>query len=121
MSEQITLRQAKQWRAENQLLREQVAALRSEVDGLHARIGMMQGPPAFEEEESFNLFAAVIIWLFLGGLGFHRFYVGDTGRGAALMVSCVAMFLTAGLWAIVHIPWFLLDGACLFSDPRARR
>lgn len=136
MSEQITLRQAKQWRAENQLLREQVAALRSEVDGLHARIGVMQ-KGGDRDDGSFSLIAALALWFFAGTVGAHRFYIRDyvTGfflLGSALMLPVaifVAVLMNSGhwladlwlLWVGVHCLFVLVDGICLFFDKRARR
>lgn len=49
--------------------------------------------------------ATWLLWLFLGGLGGHRFYLGYIGRG-------IAMFLTLGglgIWALIDA--FFIPGA----------
>ena len=137
MTEKITLGQAKQWRAENQLLREQVAALRSEVDGLHARLGVMQSARE-PEDGTFSLIAALALWFFAGAVGAHRFYIRDWVTGFFLLGSALllpfAWFFTimAGadslamgpiwfLWFGFHCLCVLVDGICLFFDKRARR
>src|SRR5689334_2894670 len=40
------------------------------------------------------------IWLFLGGLGGHRFYMGNTGYAVAMFFF---NWLTLGIWAIIDI------------------
>ncbi len=64
---------------------------------------------------------AYVLWLFLDGLGGHRFYNGNTGSAVAqllmtifgwllLMVAGVGMFLliSVGIWVLVDA--FLITG-----------
>lgn len=48
--------------------------------------------------------AAYLLWLFLGGFGAHRFYLGQTGTGAAQLI----LFLLGWLTLIIGIGLFLL-------------
>lgn len=64
--------------------------------------------------------AAYIIWLFLGGLGGHRFYLGRTGSGVAMLILFILgwvllpvgvgafCLIIVGIWAIVDA--FLIPG-----------
>ena len=49
-----------------------------------------------------------LFWFFLGGFGAHRFYAGEVGMGLALLCSFIASVLTAGLWLIPHMIWFIV-------------
>lgn len=57
---------------------------------------------------------AILLCLFFGCLGFHRFYVGKVGTG-------ILMFLTGGLFGI----WTLIDFIVLlcgsFTDSNGER
>lgn len=66
--------------------------------------------------------AAVLFALFFGALGVHRFYLGHTGTGAAMLVlwvvglatACIyvgyAFWLVIGVWAIIDAILILTDG-----------
>ena len=63
---------------------------------------------------------AYVLWFFLGGLGVHRFYIGRTGSGIAMLLILIVGWLTTvfvvgfallvalGIWWIVDA--FLLSG-----------
>lgn len=48
---------------------------------------------------------ALILSIFLGGLGADRFYIGDNGLGIAKLLTCGGL----GLWTIID--WFLIIGS----------
>lgn len=51
-----------------------------------------------DDRSSKNWLAALLLCIFLGGLGIHRFYVGKVGTG-------ILMLLTAGGFGI----WLIID------------
>lgn len=88
----------------------------------------MTPPPASADARSMMLYdsqkksagIAYLFWFFLGGLGAHRFYLGRTGSGAAMLAICVLSLLllvvgigalglvVIGIWALVDA--FLIPG-----------
>jgi len=52
---------------------------------------------------------AYLLWLFLGGVGAHRFYLGRTGSGFVYVCLFVLTVLTGGLMGIALGAWVLLD------------
>ncbi len=51
---------------------------------------------------------AFILCFFLGGLGIHRFFIGDTGIGAAQLILTILLCGSGGLWAFIDL--FLIWG-----------
>ena len=67
--------------------------------------------------------AAYVLWFFLGGFGAHRFYLGETGTGAAILaitvVSLLLMLAAIGFFTIwISIIWVFID---LFLIPGITR
>lgn len=68
-------------------------------------VGVVQpaGPPKSRA-------TAALLCFFLGGLGIHRFYTGQTGLGLALLLQTLILVpLTLGLWLIVILVWVVID------------
>ncbi|WP_293405341.1 TM2 domain-containing protein [Phenylobacterium sp.] len=63
---------------------------------------------------------AYLLWIFLGGVGAHRFYLGRTGSGIAMLALTIlgwALLLAAGFGLLFLVPlgiWLLVD---LFTIP----
>jgi hypothetical protein len=106
--ERITLGQARRWRDENEQLRAREAALEREVELLRRQVESIhrvaEALAAAKREEpepaTFSRVSALIVLLLGGGLGLHRFYVGDGLRGAVLLLSFAAALLADGLWLL---------------------
>jgi len=57
---------------------------------------------------------AYLLWFFLGSLGVHRFYLGQTGTGAAMAILCVlswaTTFIVIGFFGLGILGiWWLVD------------
>lgn len=63
---------------------------------------------------------AILLALFLGTIGIHRFYVGKVGTGILMLVLTITFF---GM--VITIPWAVLDFvmACVgvFRDSEGRK
>lgn len=64
--------------------------------------------------EAKSVGAAYLIWLFLGGLGVHRFYLSRSGSGVAMLLFTIVgiVLLPVGVGAIALIAvgiWVLVD------------
>lgn len=58
-----------------------------------------------------NKLAAVLLAVFFGGLGFHKFYLGYTGQGMTmLMTSIIGGIITAGFVTLVIVVIGLIEG-----------
>ena len=56
---------------------------------------------------------ALLLCFFLGCLGIHRFYVGKTGSGIAMLLTCGG----CGIWALVDFIMILVNS---FTDKDGR-
>lgn len=66
---------------------------------------------------------AYLLWFFFGGFGGHRFYLGETGSAAALLiitlVSIALMFVVVGFFTLaISAIWVFVD---LFLIPGIAR
>jgi TM2 domain-containing membrane protein YozV len=80
--------------------------------------GYIVTPPARKEAG-----IAYLLWLFLGGLGVHKFYLGRTGEGVTLLVLTVlgwatAAFLVGFVGLAIVFVWLVVD---LFTIPGQTR
>jgi len=61
-------------------------------------------PPASATKSEKNTLVALLLCIFLGTLGVHRFYVGKIGTGFAVLgVAIVTLGIGGAVWAIVDI------------------
>ena len=58
-------------------------------------------------EKVYSKLVALLLWLFLGWIGAHRFYIGDSGTGA-IYVLCL-------LFCWLFIPAFILIGLLVYD------
>jgi TM2 domain-containing membrane protein YozV len=56
------------------------------------------------KSEKSNL-VALLLCLFLGGLGVHRFYVGKIGTGVLMLVTLGGL----GIWALIDLIFIALS------------
>ena len=58
-------------------------------------------------EKVYSKLVALLLWIFLGWIGAHRFYIGDSGTGA-IYVLCL-------LFCWLFIPAFVLIGLLVYD------
>ena len=70
-----------------------------------------------------NKYVAAIIAFFAGPLGIHRFYLGRTGSGIAMLIlTCTIVGLIVSIpWAIVDMIRYLVMSDREFAERYARR
>jgi TM2 domain-containing membrane protein YozV len=79
-------------------------------------------PPARLDDDR-NKFVAAIIAFLVGPLGIHRFYLGRTGSGIAmLLLSCTVVGLLLTIpWAFIDMIRYLIMSDREFAERYARR
>jgi TM2 domain-containing membrane protein YozV len=70
-----------------------------------------------------NRFVAALIAFFIGPLGIHRFYLGRTGSGIAMIVlTCTVIGLLVTIpWAFIDMIRYLVMSDRDFADRYARK
>lgn len=66
-----------------------------------------------QQKTNKSMLCAVILWLLLGGIGAHRFYLGDTA-GGTLMLLCL-LFSWLIIPGIILLIWWVIDIILLVS------
>lgn len=70
--------------------------------------------PAGSQQKS--KIAAGLLGIFLGGLGIHNFYLGNTNRGLIQLLVClIGGVITCGLAAIAMEIWGLVEGIMILT------
>ena len=69
---------------------------------------------------------AYLLWFFLGALGAHRFYLGATGTGIAMLLLFVLSWLTIAAYvgAVLLVAfgiWWLIDASLIPGMVRSSR
>ena len=71
------------------------------------------GYPAYVASQPKSKIIAILLAVFLGALGIHRFYLGHTGLGIAMLLITV---LSAGALAFVTFIWSIIDVVLIATD-----
>ena len=72
--------------------------------------------PGYRSEKSVSphsRLAALLLCVFLGGLGVHRFYVGKVGTGVAMIFTLGGL----GIWVLIDLIMIVVGG---FTDAEGR-
>lgn len=70
-------------------------------------------PGGFAGQSSKSKLAAILLAIFLGAFGIHRFYLGHTGSAVAMLLLTV---LTCGYGGIITGIWALIDALLIATD-----
>lgn len=88
--------------------------------------GAYQPPPpsaGYQSGNDRNKVVAALLAFFLGPIGVHRFYLGRTGSGIAMLVLCCTVigFAVTIPWAIIDMIRYLVMSDSEFAARYARR
>ncbi len=67
------------------------------------------------EESKKSRLVALLLCIFLGGLGIHRFYVGKVGTGILTIITIAGFF---GIWPLIDL---ILIAMGSFKDSEGKR
>jgi TM2 domain-containing membrane protein YozV len=72
--------------------------------------------PGYESGKAvspYSRLAALLLCIFLGGLGVHRFYVGKVGTGVAMIFTLGGL----GIWVLIDLIMIIVGG---FTDSNGK-
>jgi TM2 domain-containing membrane protein YozV len=80
-------------------------------------------PPAAAPANDRNKIVAAVLAFFLGTLGVHRFYLGRTGSGIAMLVLSITVIglLVTGPWALIDMVRYLVMSDDEFASRYRRK
>lgn len=80
-------------------------------------------PPQPMPHNDRNRFVAALLAFFIGTLGIHRFYLGRTGSGLAMLILSITVvgLLATGPWALIDMIRYLLMSDAEFAARYPRK
>lgn len=73
-------------------------------------------PPAPVWQSSKSKLAAGLLGIFLGGLGVHNFYLGNTGKAVAQLLLTLVGWILLGLGPIAAAIWGFVEGIIILCS-----